>query len=177
VRGTGVDTRRAALRPKYDDDADAGASAGVGATVGLADDAGVQADLGPEARRKDHWGMRPPLDLHWCFVVGSVGSGPVMMGAISSVEVVEDRRGRDFWNGRDSDRDGRGEELDESDSMADSRQVSSVWEAIAKVCTRVDDEDEGLISDVGELCRVNSDESFECRWMFVGRDVGGESMK
>lgn len=119
------------MRPKYD---------GAGAVDGLAGDAGVAEDdpeagvaagpaafLGPEARRKDHGGMKLPLDLRGCLVSSAKKNlstkmaaaqeahirGPVMMGAISGTEVPEDLRVLVdvFWKGLDRDNEGRGEEL------------------------------------------------------------------
>jgi len=127
VRGTGVDTRRADLREKYDGPGMVVGLAEEGPELAVADDATGLADvgfLGVEARLKDQGGMKPMLDLR-CLV--SV-VGPVTIGVISGSAVPEDLRVLSdvFWNGLDKDNEGRGELLEESDSMADSRHVSRV---------------------------------------------------
>jgi len=116
-----VDTRRAVFREKYD---------GAGMVVGLAE-LGVAEDvaeelgvfLGPEARRKDQGGVKPMLDLRL------VSASPVIIGVTSVTDVLEYLRGLSeiFKADLEEDNDARGEQvLEESDSMADSRQVSRV---------------------------------------------------
>jgi len=103
------------LRPKYDG---AGAVVGLTGVVGLSDDVpGLGVDLESEARRKDHGDIKVPLDLR-CLVFEA---GAAMMGDVSETDVPEDLR-----NVLDKDNERRGEELEESDSTADSRHVSRV---------------------------------------------------
>lgn len=92
------------MRAKYD---------GAEAVAGLTGDvSGLDVDLESEARRKDHG------DIGLRCLVFEAGAA---MEDVSGTDVPEDLR-----NGLDKDNERRGEELEESDSTADSRHVSRV---------------------------------------------------